>query len=214
MAKEVTNDMFDKLLEESGSQLFFHKEGKVTLVFKSPIKKTNPGETDIMGRIWNPPLTDANGNPVLDRNNQPRQPWAKFEAEVLMDGMTKVYSFGGPKTSLLTNFAAAMKREDVDNKNLPGTKWSIEKIGKWDWMIKYLGTEDKPSTPSPNVDPKIVDALHAKKDQSSGGLDKGSIVAYLAFVTGISASEVETKIIPSLTSGGYLKLVSGKYFIQ
>ena len=38
---EITNDMLDKILEESGSQYFFHKEdtGEVTLVFKSGIQK-------------------------------------------------------------------------------------------------------------------------------------------------------------------------------
>ena len=73
--KEVTDKMFSEILSNSGSQYFFHREdtGEVTMVFKSGIRKVEPGEEDSAGRIWNPKLTDANGNPLLDFQGNPKE---------------------------------------------------------------------------------------------------------------------------------------------
>jgi 5-methylcytosine-specific restriction endonuclease McrA len=71
-----------------------------------------------------------------------------------------------------------------------------------------------PSTLSKSIDPKIVEALKAKKDQSSGGLDRSSISGYLSIITSISAIDVENKLIPELISSGILRVVGNKIFIQ
>jgi hypothetical protein len=153
---EVTNEMLNDILKEAGGQYFFHREdvGKIEIVFESGIARFEPGEEDFAGRLWNPPITDAQGNPILDFSGNPREPWAKFEAKAIIDGAHKYYSFGGARSKQLTAFIEAMKREDISNDQLPGTKWSIERIGRWDWTIKYLG---KGETPSPTTTPKTTD---------------------------------------------------------
>ena len=138
---ELTNDMLKDILKESGGQYFFHKEdvGEVIVEFESPIEKFEPGDEDFAGRTWNPPVTDAQGNPMLDFSGNPREPWPKCEAKCIINGAHKYYSFGGPRSKSLTTFTEVMNREGIDNvKDLPGTKWSINRIGKWDWIKQNL----------------------------------------------------------------------------
>lgn len=191
MVKIATDDMFDAILADSPSQYFFHKPdtGKIEIVFETGIVKVEPGDEDLADRVWSPKLTDANGNPLLDFSGNPRQPWTKFEAKALIDGSPAIHSFGGERGSLLREFIKAMKKEGVSNSELPGTKWTIEKIGQWDWDIHYLGKGDAKS-PSPTNVEKVDDrfenikkALLTKKDLSSGSLNKDELVTYLSFAT-------------------------------
>ena len=213
---EVSNDMLDEILKEAGSQYFFHKEdtGEVTLTFESGILKVEPGEEDAVGRIWNPPTTDKQGNPILDFQGNVKEPWVKFEAKVLIKGIPHVYSFSGIKSSILKNFIMAMKKAGIENNKLPGTTWSIDRVGKWDWSIKYLGREGdnkSPSKPS-TLDPKIVEALKAKKDQSANGLPKNDLIAFLALVMGKKTTDIE-KIWPSIVEDKLVKIIDNKVFI-
>jgi hypothetical protein len=189
--KELTDDMLDEVLADSPGQYFFHRDdtGKIELVFETGIVKVEPGEEDLVDRVWNPRLTDADGNPLLDFQGNPRQPWTKFEAKGTVDGLPVVHSFGGQRGSLLREFIKAMKKQGLSNKDLPGTKWTIEKIGQWDWDIHYVGKGEIPSsTPTEETKPdnkieNIKKALSIKKDQVSGPLAKNSIIEYLALVT-------------------------------
>ena len=100
MAKTLEPNMFDKILSSGPTQYFFHREedGEVELIFTSPISVTEPGEEDLVGRVWNPPITDAQGNPLIEQfganKGNPRQPWAKVEAKCLINGVEKIYAFG------------------------------------------------------------------------------------------------------------------------
>jgi len=206
--KELTDDMFDDILADSPSQYFFHKPdtGKIELVFETGIVKVEPGDEDLADRVWNPKLTDANGNPLLDFNGNPREPWTKFEAKGKINGSPAIHSFGGQKGSLLREFIKAMKAKGLNNSDLPGTKWSIEKIGKWDWDIHYLGKEDTtsstPSTktekPTDNKYDNIKKALAIKKDQTSGPLNKNDLLAYIAFIVQGKVEDVTENIWPDL----------------
>jgi len=220
MAKTVTNDMFDDILKEGGSQYFFHKEdtGEIELTFTSSINQVEPGDEDCLGRIWNPPVTDANGNPLLDFSGNVREPWAKFEAQCLINGVPHVYSFSGRKSSVLKNMIMAMKREEISNEDLPGTIWTIDRIGKWDWNIKYIGKDEGDKTPSTSpskessIDKNVIDALKAKKDQGEDGIKKSDILAYLSFVTHQRASDVE-KLIPKLVEERVIKVTGDFIYI-
>jgi len=216
MTKVVTNDMFDDILKEGGSQYFFHKEdtGEIEVTFTSSINQVEPGDEDCLGRVWNPPVTDANGNPLLDFSGNPREPWAKFEAECLINGVPHVYSFSGRKSSVLKNMIMAMKREEISNDDLPNTTWTIDRIGKWDWNIKYVGraeggqssssSESAPKDTGTPVDKTIVDALKAKKDQGEDGIKENDIVAFLSFVTHKKADEIK-ELIPTLIEKRIIK---------
>ena len=221
--KVVTNDMFDDILKEGGSQYFFHKEetGEITLIFTSGIQQVEPGDEDCIGRIWNPPVTDANGNPLLDWNGNVREPWAKFEAQCTIGGVPHVYSFSGRKSSVLKNMIMAMKMEEISNDDLPGTKWTIDRIGKWDWVIKLLGREDdvassplpkKEDTKKSKINPTIIEALKVKKDQTAGGVPKGDLFAYLSLVSHMKADELE-KEWQSFIDANLIKEKEGKVFI-
>jgi hypothetical protein len=209
--REITDKLFDEILENSGSQYFFHKleDGLVEVVFKSGIRQVKPGEEDSAGRIWNPKLTDANGNPALNRDGTPREPWTKYEAEVTIKGVPHIYSFGGEKTAILKNFIMALKREEIHNDELVGTKWAIERIGQWDWRIRYLGKEAQasPSKPVPKLNPeltKIKDALSVKKDQAGSGIPKNDFIAYLAFVLHKKSEEVKV-LLPELVTQNLIR---------
>jgi len=218
--KEVTDEMFDDILKSAGPQYFFHRleDGEIILVFKSGVRRIEPGEEDSAGRIWSPKVVDANGNPLLDRNGKPREPWAKYEAEVEIKGIPYIYSFSGERSSLLRNFAAALKKEDIKNSDLPGTKWSIERVGEYDWKIVYLGREwkeeSKPSKDeSSDLINQITEALREKKDQSNNGLSKQDLIVYLAFVTHKKSEEIE-KVYDQLLKLGIIKEESGKVYIS
>ena len=222
--KELDDKMFGDILANSGSQYFFHKEdtGEVTMVLKSGIVKVEPGEEDSAGRVWSPKLTDANGNPLLDWNGNPKEPWAKFEAEVTIDGAPNIYSFSGEKSSVLRNFIMAMKKEGISNSELPGTIWSIDRIGKWDWNIKYLGREEENSSSSSssketneeNLDiKKIKEALQVKKDQSSEGIPENDLIGYISFILHKKSDEVKD-MMPELIDKGLLKKENNLIYIQ
>jgi len=213
MVKDIEdNKMFDEILANSGSQYFFHRleNGLVEVVFKSGIRKIEPGEEDSAGRIWNPKLTDPDGNPMLDRQGKIKTPWTKFEAEVAIKGVPHIYSFSGEKSSILRNFIMAMKQQEISNSELPGTRWNIERIGQWDWRIQYLGREEEEkSSPSikiatnPEID-KIKGALSIKKDISPTGVPKNDFLIYLSTVTHKKPNEV-SKLIPDLIKQGIIK---------
>jgi len=201
---EITEDLFDDILKDGGSQYFFYQEdtGEIIVIFRSSMEKFEPGEEDFIGRVWSPKIMDAQGNPLLDNKGNPREPWAKFEAKATINNIDQILSMGGRKSPLLNNFIRAMKREDVSNKDLVGTKWSINKVGPGynDWDIKYLGKEEEESSStSPQkeekgdcnkIDDKIIEALKAKKDQTSNGVSKNDIISYLAFITHKKADEI------------------------
>ncbi len=216
---EVSNDMLNDILKEAGGQYFFHKEdvGEVILEFESSIEKFEPGDEDFAGRVWNPPVTDAQGNPILDFSGNPREPWAKFEAKCVINGAHKYYSFGGARSKNLTSFIEVMRASGIDNKDLPGTKWSVNRVGRWDWDIKYLGKGETKSSPSPTnvkskIDSKIIEALKAKKDQSAGGLAKNDLIVYLNLVTNIGTDEIND-IWDNLLSDNVIREQDNKIYI-
>lgn len=71
--KILDDKMFDNILEKSGPDTYFYKpeDGRIEVILKSGVRAINPGDTDSNGRIWNPKLVDANGNPKLDRQGNP-----------------------------------------------------------------------------------------------------------------------------------------------
>jgi hypothetical protein len=212
--KIVDDKLFDSILEKSGPDTYFYKpeDGRIEVILKSGVRAINPGDTDSNGRIWNPKLVDANGNPKLDRQGNPMQPWTKYEALAIIKGVPNVFSFGGEKSPMLRAFIKVLKAEELSNGTLPGTKWSFEKIGQWDWAIKYLGKVEgdtpssKPSVKK-EVNPdliKIKEALASKKDMGSNGIAKADIIAFLSFVTHKKADDVKA-LIPSLVSEKIIK---------
>jgi hypothetical protein len=230
--KEVTDELFDKILSESQSQYFFHRDdtGKIELVFETGVMRIEPGDTDLADREWNPKLTDADGNPRLDRQGNVMQPWTTFQAKVKIISARdptnigpKVYSFGGERSPQLREFIKVLKVEELSNKTLPGTKWTLEKVGQWDWSIQYLGKEEVETSSTPSSKPKEEDdgidytkvqtALSTKKDQGGiEGIPKNDMIVFLSFVLNKKSEEVKV-IIPKLVSKKLIKEENDKYYI-
>ena len=197
-AKLISEDMMDEILASGPKQYFFQKEedGEVTIIFTSDIHIVEPGETDVLGRIWTPPTADANGNPILDRNGKPRQPWTKVEAEATVKGSPVIYAFGSREGILLKAWIAAIRENEIKKGEFAGTKWTCMKSGKWNWIIKYEGREDV-SSPSPktNIDTsgvsKTLSDLKVKNKDVSKGVDKIQLIKTLAILTGKTQKELE-----------------------
>ncbi len=157
MADILDENMLGDILKAGPTQYFFHKEedGEVEIIFETSISITEPGNEDLVGRLWNPPVVDANGNELLDFNGNPRQPWAKVEAKVIMNGAPQIYAFGGKTSSCLRTIIQQMNANSIKNGDLPGTKWSINRTGKWNWVIQYLGKEQLKTAPTPKINTKV-----------------------------------------------------------
>ena len=203
MAKVITQETLGGIIASGGGKYFFHKEedGEVIITFMSSISITDPGDEDLAGRIWDPPVTDADGNPLLDFNGNPREKWSKVEAECKINGVEHIYSFGGEKSSSLRALGEQMNRNGITNETLVGTKWSIARLGKWNWSVKYLGKEEIPSSDKPlernlNLEnyEKVSNALQELKKSNKDvteGVDKNQLLQTLCFMTSIKPSEIQ-----------------------
>jgi len=200
MARIIKEDMMDEILASGPKQYFFQKEedGEVTIVFTSSISIAEPGDEDLCGRIWNPPVNDANGNPILNANGKPRQPWAKVEAEANVKGAPVIYSLGGKNSSLFRTWISALKAFEIKNDELPGTKWTCTKNGKWNWNIQYIGKEDISSSSPSIIDNKdlyqikqTLMELKSKNQSISRGVDKKQLIKTIALLTGKTQEEID-----------------------
>jgi len=232
----LTNEMFDDLLKELPSQYFFYRDdtGPIEIEITHPIEKVEPEEEGLDGRVWNPPIQDKEGNPMLDLQGNPREAWSKFEMKckiwgkdsrdnVKLEGSERIYSLGGENGSQLRTFVRAMNDNGIRNEDLTGTKWSI--LGErgarfWNWTVRYLGKGEgdtptpSPSTPSKKkLDTKIKDALKTKKDQLKDGAAKEDIVGFLALVLGKKTSDIEN-IWEDITEAGWIKEENNKVYIN
>jgi hypothetical protein len=203
MGKIINEDMFDEILASGPKPFFFQKEedGEVTIIFTSPIQITEPGEEDISGRMWNPPTTDANGNPLLDFRGNQREPWAKVEAEAIIKGLPSVYAMGGRESGLFKAWIGAMKTNEIKNTDLPGTKWTAMRTGKWNYTITYIGRDESVSlnTNNPTLNEivigKVKDVLSDLKTKNplvTKGVQKSQLIKTVALLSGENQAYIES----------------------
>jgi len=208
MAEIISEDMFGDILKSGPSQFIYPpKEGEpeIVVVFQSSISITNPGDEDVLGKIWDPPTEDANGNPIIDKfgpnKGNPMQPWAKVEAQVTKGGSPSVLTFGRKNGAFLREFGIKMNEEDITNQDLKGTKWSIQRTGRYNWSIEYLGREESDSS-TPKEEKKENKDLESIKSSlvslKSGnpdvakGVDKNQLMQNLVFITGLKPDAIKS----------------------
>ena len=116
MAKFLTEEEFDEYIKESGSQYFIQQEehGAKVVIMKSEIARVDPGDEDLVGRVW-APKGDTE--------------WSKHEAEVEIDGLPYIYSFGGRRSGVLREFLKQCRLNNISASEIPGTKWRIQRVG-------------------------------------------------------------------------------------
>jgi len=206
MAKVIDASMFDDILASGPRDWISQKEedGEIRVVFTTPIAVIEPGDTDLSEREWNPPTEDANGNPYIEKfgpnKGNPVIPWAKVEAQCTVNGLPKTYSFGRKSGSCLRSIIAVMREHNIDNEDLPGTKWSITRVGSYDWKVEYLGREETSSqSSSPKNDEdvnkitEVLKELKSKNSELSKGVSKEQIVQTVNLLAGISEETINKK---------------------
>ena len=135
MVKIITDERAKEILEESRSssdnfRVRYYRlnedDGQKVIEFITPIYEVETNDEDLLGRIW-------------------EYEWSKNEAKVLMDGKEIIWGFGGPKSPNLRIFLRALTTNNIKMTDLPGTIWSAQRTGKWDYEYKLIGRKDKTS---------------------------------------------------------------------
>lgn len=148
------------ILNKPLSKYLSYKEeyGRLKVLIESPITVVNPNEKGLDGIVWNPPITDRDGNPIIERfgkdEGKPMKPWAKVEVQCkvlscsgdknLVDDSSKYFRIGSTNSGLLKAFIREMKNNEIDNNHIVGTKWTIngERDIFWTYHVEYLGIRE------------------------------------------------------------------------
>ena len=219
MAKIITSDELESILKSAPGRYFFHKEedGEVIVTFTSPITITHPGDEDLLGRLWDPKITDNEGNPLLDFSGKPRQKWSKVEAECLINGVKHIYAFGGTKSNILKSLLEKMNAEGISNQDLPGTKWSITRLGQWDWAITYLGREekheDKGEDDTISKIKNAIDDLKKDNPKADEGITKNEFLQTISFLAGVKPTDIIERL-EELTEKGIITLKGNDIYLN
>lgn len=209
MAKKVNEKTWDEIQKNSAGDYFILDEdaGKVTVEALSEHYLVEAGDKDLAGRIWD-------------------KEWPKNEMKALVDEETKIFSLGWTSGPLLRKLIAKCKKNGIGPDDLPGTRWSMQKTGKYEYDIQYLGRSDKKSTKefgeeNQQVDDtsddykKIVKTIKELKDEPelAEGKDKSSFLAIVGLKAAIPKSDVE-KEFANLIANNVIVEVDGKIVIQ
>ena len=230
MLKEVLADL-------AGSAYFYQKEkgkareeekplyeedGSVITTFTSGIVQVEPGEEDILGKIWNPPLKDKDGNPYLTKAGQPRKAWDKFEVKALVKGKEVVYGLGGNNSGSLRGVLMEMTKNSLKSIDLPGTKWKLKFLGNFKWDVTYLGKVELPKkTNGKKVDEvpikdKVMQGIVKVKENAPlnrmlAGIDKNEFINSVDFFAEVGEKKING-IWKEILEAGVIKEENGKIF--
>lgn len=201
MAKKVNEDTWDEIQKNSAGDYFILDEdsGKIEVEALSEHYLVETGDKDLAGRIWD-------------------KEWPKNEMKALVDQETKIFSLGWSTGALLRKFIARCKKNGIGPDDLPGTKWSMEKTGEYDYDIRYLGKSDtkKPKGPEMSDDyDKVKTTIESLKDEPelAEGKTKDSFLVIVGLKAQIPKSDVE-KQFEDLVKNNVISEVDGKIVIQ
>ena len=241
MAKVLNDEMLKQILEElAGSAYFYQKEkgkardeekhlyeedGSIIATFTSGIAQVEPGEEDLLGKIWNPPLKDKDGNPYLTKAGTPRKAWDKFEVKAIVGGKEVIYGLGGNNSGSLRGVLMEMTKNSLKSIDLPGTKWKLKFLGNFKWDVAYLGKVELPKeTKKANgkkveavpVKDKIMQAVLTVKEKSPfsqklSGIGKGDFINAVAFFAEVDEKKVNT-IWQEVLNAGIIREEGDKIF--
>lgn len=142
MSIEVGDDFIQKKAKQikSGGPLHLGSDDEIgdtyEVYYKTNIEKTEPGDEDLLGNIW-------------------EQDWEKFEAKADIDygegSQDKILSLGGmfessyggePRPNgYFSDWIDVWSEYLEEPGNIKGTRWKVEMIDDWEWDITYLGSD-------------------------------------------------------------------------
>ena len=204
MAKKVSEKTWNEIQKNSAGDYFILDEdsGKVEVEMLSEHYLVESGEKDLAGRIWD-------------------KEWPKNEIKALVDQETKIMSLGWTTGAFLRKLIAVCKKNGIGPDDLPGTQWTMEKVGQYDYNIHYVGrgegkVPDKKDEPVGSDEYKaIVETIESLKDEPelAEGKDKSSFLAIVGLKAQMPKADVE-KEFESLVSNNVIKEIDGKIVIQ
>lgn len=157
MAKILSQGDCDIILEESKSlrknyqtSYFRLTEdiGKKVVQFKTALYSIEPGDEDLLGRVW---------------GNSENQDWIKNEALANIretEEKEVVWGFGGPKSVHLRAFITSLKEYKIPVESMEGTIWTAERTGPWSYDYKLIGRADEKKTKKGETNKITTDKLY------------------------------------------------------
>ena len=149
-----------------------------------------PGEKDLLGNVW---------------GNKESQNWTKHEAKVLFNGKEKILSFGGINSSFINTFKARCLEQNLQPDDLPGTKWTFQKLGPTKYEIIYLGKnsskrKEKVEKEEKKEDNEIDSLVKTIKDLKSNsgiaenGISREEFIKVVAIKGNIPTEKVQSHL--------------------
>ena len=206
MAKKVSEKTWNEIQKNSAGDYFILDEdaGKITVEALSEHYLVETGDKDLAGRIWD-------------------KEWPKNEMKALVDEETKIFSLGWTTGALLRKFIAKCKKHGIGPDDLPGTKWTMQKVGEYEYDIQFQGKSDTPTNIENKEDTvsgsdeykKVVDTIKSLKDEPelAEGKNKDSFLAIVGLKAQIPKADVE-KEFDNLIKHNVISEIDGKIVIQ
>jgi len=203
MAKKVNESTWDEIQKNSAGDYFILDEdkGKVNVEMLSEHYFVETGDKDLAGRVWD-------------------KEWPKNEIKALVDEETKIFSLGWTTGALLRKFIAQCKKNGITPDDLPGTKWTMEKTGEYEYDIQFLGKSDSTSAKKPKETGsdeyrKVKETIESLKDEPelAEGKTKDSFLAIVGLKAHMPKADVQ-KQFDDLVSNDVIQEVDGKIVIQ
>jgi len=201
MAKKVNEKTWDEIQKNSAGDYFILDEdkGKIEVEMLSEHYLVETGDKDLAGRLWD-------------------KEWPKNEIKALVDQETKIFSLGWTTGALLRKFIAICKKNGISPDDLPGTKWTMEKTGEYEYSIQYKGKDSSSTKSSEPVDDeyqKVKDTIIGLKDEPelAEGKSKDSFLAIVGLKAQIPKADV-IKQFEKLVSDNVVSEVDGKIVIK
>jgi len=203
MAKKVNEKVWDDIQKNSAGDYYILDEdkGKVSVTMLSEHYVVEAGDKDLAGRVW-------------------EKEWPKNEIKALVDEETKIFSLGWNTGAFLRKFVAVCKKNGISPDDLPGTKWTMEKTGEYEYEIIYLGKSHKTETLVCEEEGseeyiKVKSTIESLKDEPelAEGKSKDSFLAIVGLKAQMPKVDVE-KEFAELVSNNVIKEVDGKIVIQ
>ena len=200
MVKKLTIDDWDEIQKSAPSRYYILSEadGTVRITFNTELVVVEQDDEDLLGNRWT-------------------KDWKKLEAGVLIDGESKIFSFGGVGWSFGNKIIKLLKKEGIRPEDVPGCVFDITKTGDFEYEVKFIGKEG--STTPKTVELKddklgeirnvIIDIKTNAKDTLKN-VDKKADLLKLIYIRSKLKPSVIEPYLPKLEEEGLIMVDGDK----